>query len=136
MGAAEIDASMYVLGGEDALGALAAVELYTPAREGDQPWSRRPPMPQARSRFGTAGVASFSTIYVFGGATPVASLQYNTDTDRWQPTPAATQGVGSRPGVIQQDAGIIVLGGQPAAQQYSAIVQRYQALYTIPLPAP
>lgn len=134
--AAVVDASIYVLGGENESGRLATSELYFPAREGEQPWVRRPPMPQARSRFGAVGVSSPSVIYVIGGDQAMEPLQYNADTDRWQPLAAPVQPIGSQPGVIQQDTTIVTLGGKLDASTYSETMQRYQALYTLPLVAP
>lgn len=134
--AAVVDASIYVLGGENESGRLATSELYFPAREGEQPWARRPPMPQARSRFGAVGVSSPSVIYVIGGDQALEPLQFNADTDRWQPLAAPLQPIGSQPGVIQQDTTIVTLGGKLDDSTYSETMQRYQALYTLPLLAP
>lgn len=134
--AAVVDASIYVLGGENESGPLATSELYFPAREGEQPWVRRPPMPQARSRFGAVGVSSPSVIYIIGGDQAMEPLQYNADTDRWQPLVAPARPIGSQPGVIQQDTTIVTLGGKLDASTYSETMQRYQALYTLPLLAP
>jgi hypothetical protein len=134
--AAVVDAGIYVLGGENESGSLAANELYFPAREGEQPWVRRPPMPQARSRFSAVGVSSPSVVYVLGGDQTGGPLQYNADSDRWQPLGAPAQPIGSQPGVVQQDTTIVTMGGKLDATTYSATMQRYQALYTLPLGAP
>lgn len=134
--AAVVDAGIYVLGGENETGRLATNELYFPSREGEQPWVRRPPMPAARSRFGAVGVSSPSIIYVIGGDQATEPLQYNADTDRWQPLAAPAQPIGSLLGVVQQDTTIVTLGGKLDETTYSATMQRYQALYTLPLVAP
>jgi hypothetical protein len=94
-------------------------------------------MPQARSRFSAVGVSSPSVVYVLGGdQTGDPPLQYNADSDRWQPLGAPAQPIGSQPGVVQQDTTIVTMGGKLDAATYSATMQRYQALYTLPLLAP
>ena len=132
--AAVVENSVFVLGGEDEQGALRANEVYIPGQEETQPWLRRAPMPEARSRFGTAVVLAF--IHVVGGD-PEGSqaVKYNVRTDSWDTFVAAPQAVGSQPGVIQQDELMLVVGGK-LADTYSTLVQGYQALFTISLPQP
>ena len=128
-----VEGGVYVLGGENENGLVANNEMYTPAQEGAQPWAQRAPLPEPRSRFGVA--VALSTIHVLGGepsdATPA---KYNARSDSWQPFAAPPQTVGSRPGVVQQDVSIIVLGGKRGENTYSNGMQAYQALSTIFLP--
>ncbi len=128
-----VEGSVYVLGGENESGLVANNEVYTPAQEGAQPWAQRAPLPQPRSRFGVA--VALSIIHVLGGEpNDAVPAKYNARTDSWQPFAAPPQTIGSRPGVVQQDVSIIVLGGKRGENTYSKGMQAYQALSTIFLP--
>jgi DNA-binding CsgD family transcriptional regulator len=128
-----VEGSIYVLGGENESGPLSNNEVYTPAQEGSQPWARRAPLPEPRSRFGSA--VALSIIHVLGGnPAGVAPVKYNARTDSWQAFAAPQQAVGIQPGVVQQDVSIVVLGGKAASNSYSSDMQAYQALSTIWLP--
>jgi DNA-binding CsgD family transcriptional regulator len=129
-----VEGSVYVLGGENENGLVGNNEMYTPSQEGGQPWAQRAPLPQPRSRFGVA--VALSTIHVLGGE-PIdaAPAKYNARSDSWQPFAAPPQVVGSRPGVVQQDVSIVVLGGKRGENTFSNGMQAYQALSTIFLPA-
>ncbi len=135
MEAVTVGDSIYVLGGENDSGRLSTNEVYSPAQEGDQPWARKTPMPQARSRFGAAATAPIAIIYAIGGDAPdTEPIQYNVRTDSWQVLASPQQPIGSQPGVIQQDVALISLGGKLADGTYSGNMQAYQALSTIFLP--
>lgn len=128
-----VEGSIYVLGGENETGLLANNEVYTPAQEGAQPWVRRAPLPEARSRFGVA--VALSTLHVLGGTPAEAPpVKYNARTDSWQTFGGPPQAIGSQPGVVQQDVSIVVLGGETTPDTYSEQMQAYQALSTIFLP--
>jgi len=130
-----VEGSMYVLGGQNQRGALSTNEQYVPSAEGSRPWITRAPLPAPRSHFGAA--VALNLVHVLGGVQrDAAPLQYNVRTDSWQPFTPPPERVGSQPGVIQQDVTIISLGGQLDANAYSASVQEYQALYTLPVMVP
>ena len=130
-----VEGSMYVLGGQNQRGALSTNEQYIPSAEGSRPWGTRAPLPAPRSHFGAA--VALNLVHVLGGVQrDAAPLQYNVRTDSWQPFTPPPERVGSQPGVIQQDVTIISLGGKLDANAYSASVQEYQALYTLPVMVP
>lgn len=130
-----IGSAVHVIGGEDQSGALDRHEVYTPAREGEQAWSRRPPLPDRRSHFGAAVEPAFGTIFIFGGLGNAAPLQYRSDRDAWEQMQAPPAPIGSQPGVVQQSGAIVVLGGS-SGDQYATEMQSYQATFTLPFPAP
>lgn len=132
--AAVVEGSVYVIGGESASGeSLRLNEVYTPAAEGQGPWSSKTPLPEPRSRFGAA--VALRTIHVMGGDPNAAPLKYNVALDNWEPFEESPTPVGTQPGVVQQEGRLLILGGASGGV-YSDVMQAYQALYNNVLTVP
>ena len=87
--AVALDGKVYVVGGTDASGVLASMEVYDPATN---TWSAKASMPSAKGSPGAA-VAN-GRIYVFGGDTQV--YEYDPATNSWAtkaPLPVTPGGV-------------------------------------------
>lgn len=130
--AAVVPDGIYVLGGENETGPLRSNEVYIPAQEAAQPWARKTPLPQPRSRFGTA--VALRTIHVIGGASGAVPIRYNVGTDSWESFAPAPQPIGSQPGVVLQEESMLILGGKSADQGYATTMQSYQLIFTNFLP--
>jgi N-acetylneuraminic acid mutarotase len=71
-GCAVLNGEIYVVGGGDGSGVLAAVEAYDPSRDGLQDaWTIEPPLPTARTSLGAAVVNNI--LYAIGGASDGAA---------------------------------------------------------------
>jgi hypothetical protein len=127
-----IEDRIFVLGGENERGPLASHEVYTPSLEEGDPWSRRAPLPQPRSRFGTA--VALSSIMLFGGEPAAAPIRYNASTDNWDMLESPPAPIGAQPGVALLDGVVYSLGGAESGPAYAVQVQGYQAVYTQFLP--
>lgn len=130
MDAQVVDNIVYVIGGQHEQGKVAASEAFNPAQTNGQPWSRRAPLPAARSHFGSA--AAGSLIHIIGGeGADTQPLKYNTRTDSWQRFSFPPVAVGSQPGVVLLDELILIFGGRDAQNDFSTTAQAYQALFTV-----
>jgi N-acetylneuraminic acid mutarotase len=85
--AAEVEGTLYVIGGTTAEGNSSAVYAYDPATD---EWSERAPLPEPR--FNHAAVAHDGKIYVLGGFREGEELQdvdvYDPAADTWSEGPA------------------------------------------------
>ncbi len=127
-----IEDRIFVFGGENERGPLANNEVYTPALEASDPWSRRAPLPQPRSRFGAA--VALSSVILLGGHAGLPPARYNVLTDSWETLESSPEPLGEQPGVVLMEGMIYVLGGRFGMLDYSARMQGYQAVYTQFLP--
>jgi DNA-binding CsgD family transcriptional regulator/outer membrane protein assembly factor BamB len=123
------DGTIFVIGGENERGPLAANQVYTPSLEGSQPWKERQSLPQGISKLGSGMVSSY--IYTFGGG--AQPYRYDIRADVWEALDASPAPIGARPAVASSDnTSLFIFGGQRG--QLQSGVLEYRAVYVTNLP--
>jgi DNA-binding CsgD family transcriptional regulator len=124
---------IYIIGGENASGALTANESYNPAEDDGfgQPWSTKAPLPSPSSHLAVATTGR--TIFVIGGSNPEKQLlQYSVALDSWKPDALPIEPLRD----LRVEANIdklYIIGGQNGSTS-SAAAYDYQANYSVFLP--
>ena len=128
-----IEGQIYVIGGYDGTHALANNRLYYPSRDlaGEAAWEEKSPMPSGRYGMSSANLAG--AIYLAGGESPAAPLEYISHTGQWLAFEAPPEQAGAFPALLALDTRLHLLGGKTAGGP-GASHQSYQAIYTILLP--
>lgn len=127
--AAASDGTIFVIGGENERGPLAANQVYTPSQEGAQPWRERRSLPRPVSKLGSGSVSSY--IYTFGGGGQL--YRYDIRADAWETLDPSPEEIGARPAVASSDnTSLFIFGGQ--AGQLRNSVLEYRAVYVTILP--
>jgi DNA-binding CsgD family transcriptional regulator/N-acetylneuraminic acid mutarotase len=124
---------IYVIGGENATGALTANESYNPAEDdgSGQPWSTKAPLPAPSSHI--AATAIGRTIYVIGGSNANNQLlQYGIALDSWKPDNPPIELLRDLRAEAVIDK-IYIVGGQNSGIS-SDKAYEYQAGYSVFLP--
>jgi hypothetical protein len=133
-----LDAHAYAIGGHDAAGPLALVEVYDPKMN---LWSAGKPLATARRSLAGA-LGADGLIYAVGGeaGTPLATVEaYDTTVGAWSsapPLPTARSGLAVAAG---SDGRLYAIGGQnPAAlatvEAYSPAQMKWTAAAAMPTP--
>ena len=137
-GAAVAGGSIYVIGGTAGLQALSINEEYVPERDmgGENPWTSRAPIPEARFAMGVASIADI--IHVIGGdgqATIFHAFEYYPQRDEWQSFEFPLTQPLLSPGVGVVETNLHTFGGvQPSTSNPSTQHLVYQAIYTLFIP--
>lgn len=136
-GAAFSGDRIFVLGGRNQSGALAANSVYMPNNENGNgaSWSEAAPLPEGRYAMGVTSIAGF--IYVVGGTgvtnTELPTMVYLPSNDAWSVSSAQGIQPVSSPGVVAVEAFLYSVGGQYGGAPV-ANLQTYQAMTTIAVP--
>jgi len=126
---------IYVMGGENASGALTANESYNPAEDdgSGQPWSTKAPLPAPSSHLAVATAGR--TIFVIGGSNAAKQLlQYSVALDSWKPDTLPIEPLRDMRAEANIDK-LYIIGGQNGSTS-SAATYEYQANYSVFLPSP
>jgi DNA-binding CsgD family transcriptional regulator len=136
-GAAASGDRIFVLGGRNQDGALAANTVYMPNSENGNgsAWSEAAPLPESRYAMGITSIAGF--IYLVGGTaesrTELPTMVYLPSNDTWSISSAQGIQPVSYPGVVAVEAFLYSVGGQYGGAPI-ANLQTYQAMTTIAVP--
>jgi DNA-binding CsgD family transcriptional regulator len=136
-GAAASGDRIFVLGGRNQDGALAANTVYMPNSENGNgsSWSEAAPLPESRYAMGVTSIAGF--IYLVGGTgesrTELPTMVYLPSNDTWSISSAQGIQPVSYPGVVAVEAFLYSVGGQYGGAPI-ANLQTYQAMTTIAVP--
>jgi len=127
---------IFVIGGKDGLAGSAAVEVYSPDREGkENPWRSAAPMPAGRYGMGISSVAEI--IYVVCGQgqddSPQPSLAYIPQTDVWQTFETPPVNLGRGLGLALSGEYLYAVGGKAGTVLLGEILA-YQVVYTVGIP--
>jgi DNA-binding CsgD family transcriptional regulator/N-acetylneuraminic acid mutarotase len=136
-GAAASGDRIFVLGGRNQDGALAANTVYMPNNEdgNGSSWSEAAPLPEGRYAMGVTSIAGF--IYLVGGSaesnTELPTMVYLPSNDTWSISSAQGIQPVTYPGVVAVEAYLYSAGGQYGGAPI-ANLQTYQAMTTIAVP--
>lgn len=137
-GAGIADGKIYIIGGYDGKNALAANEVYLPAREGSgsDPWETAGSMPDARYAMGVASVVDI--IYVIGGQgdqeATRSSLEYVPENAAWEEFDLPVEQTWSHLGMVLSGSYLYLLGGELDGVLTGQNLA-YQAIYTVSIPS-
>jgi DNA-binding CsgD family transcriptional regulator/N-acetylneuraminic acid mutarotase len=124
---------IYVIGGENASGAVTANESYNPAEDdgSGQPWATKAPLPAPSSHLAVATAGR--TIFVIGGSNAGKQLlQYSVALDSWKPDTLPIEPLRDLRAEANIDK-LYIIGGQNGSTS-SAAAYDYQASYNVFLP--
>jgi hypothetical protein len=126
---------IYIIGGENASGALTANESYNPAEDdgSGRPWSTKAPLPAPTSHLAVATTGR--TIFVIGGSNAGKQLlQYSVALDSWKPDALPIEPLRDLRAEANIDK-LYIIGGQNGSTSSMATYE-YQANYNVFLPSP
>ena len=124
---------IYVIGGENASGALTANESYNPAEDdgSGQPWSTKAPLPAPSAHLAVATTGR--TIFAIGGSNAGKQLlQYSVALDSWKPDALPIEPLRDLRAEANIDK-LYIIGGRNGSTS-SAAIYDYQANYSVFLP--
>ena len=136
-GAAIAGGKVFVIGGFDGKKGLTANEVYYPDidYEGNNPWQKKAPLPEARYGMGIASMADI--IYIIGGNSSSTGnrniLQYFHQQDAWQAGEIPPIDLGTHLGMVPMGTEIFLLGGEIGEGPCNHFID-YRAIYTISIP--
>jgi DNA-binding CsgD family transcriptional regulator len=126
---------IHLVGGMNETGPVATNWIYTPAREGQDPWQEAAPMLDARSGHGIVTIAD--SIHILGGEKGTGStpnhLEYSPQLDTWQIVDDPFGAEWSQLRVINIGTQFYFIGGRVNGAATSQVIE-YQAVYLIAIP--